>query len=1269
MAHVYNFKVPTLQLLVFALLSSFTSASQNTTSKWYFGNNAALDFMTTPPTVIVGSQLATNEGSSGISDQNGNLLFYTDGVTVWTSANTIMANGTGLNGNTSTSQAAIIVKQPGNANIYFIFTLNAANSATGLNYSVVDMSLAAGLGSVTILNVPLAGSSSERLTAVKHCNGIDTWVLSQSWNGDFRSHLVTSTGVSGTFTTSNVVGNAGTGPAYVGCMKFSPNGRKLGLAAANDPNLGFEIYDFDATTGIVSNRLFLIQNSFSFGVEFSPDGTKMYGALWGGPILFEWDLCAGNGAAIVASVYTTTTNDGGSLQLSKDGKIYMSRSGFNVMGEIPNPNVMGAGNGYTDNGQSIAPNTNSYGLPNFITSAFKQTLPPFTSTVNCVTASFNAPQIYQNYTLSCPASGYSLTNMVWNFGDPASGAANTSTLTNPLHHYSGLGTYTANLILYFSCGGGTDTIKQTVTINQACINVMSNGITCASLGSASVTAMFGTGPYSYYWLPAGPSGSLINNVYPGTYSVSVYDIGTSSSFTLPVTFTSSMAYTNTLSVSPSVPCFGSTTGTASILVSGGSGTQNCYWYDGNTTVITPTRNSLPAGNYTVTVVDAVSSCSTVNTFSITQPPNTTLNIAASGQTLCVNTPVTFTATNSGGVLPYTYTWTNGPQTDLWTTTQATGGVYVYTVTSRDANQCQKVATIPVNYGTVPIPSITANSNSLCFGSSLFLTGIGGNTFSWTGPNGVTGNLPNLVINSVTLPSGGIYTLNVISGPCTASTSHSVVIFPLPTPSFASSLVCENHNMTLTATPGGGTAFAWTGPQNFNSNQQNPVLPLVTMGNSGIYSLTATDVNLCKSTVTGSVVILQNPFVVAVGSSVCLGTPAKLVASGAVSYQWTGPNGFTASTGTVNIAAAPSVSQASYTVTGTALNGCTNVAVAYVNTTPLPIPSVSITPRACVNETITMQGFGGVHYDWKGPYNFSGSGSSVSFAALNLAYTGVYTVTAFDQLGCFATATDSLKLDPLPQGSLKSNAVNNCIPFCADFSFNLNSPAPLSSLSWQINGRQLTTPVFNHCFTTAGKTLITAKITDNIGCSNINNFEVEAYALPVANFDFYPQSPIEGIDQVEFVDGSSGASLAEWRWYFVNNNSQIANTKTTNYTFAGAGVYPVAMVVKNTWGCTDTSVKTIKVENDFGIYIPNAFTPNIDGKNDLFMAKGIGIVKYNMIVYNRWGQKIFESDEILKGWDGTYKGNDCPTGVYIWKLSAKNQNGKEFLQNGHVTLYR
>lgn len=1270
MNYLFSFKIFRLPILLGILFFSLTSNGQNETSKWHFGNFAGIDFMTTPPSAIIGASLTTSEGSSGISDAAGNLLFYTDGITVWNSTNAVMAGGTGLFGDPSTTQSAVVVKQPGNANIYYVFTLACCNAAIGVNYSIVDMNLSAGQGSVTVLNTNIAGASSERLTSVKHCNGIDTWVLSQDLNGDFRAHLVTAAGVSAIPVISSIPTNSATGPAYVGYMKFSPNGRKLGLAAANDPTVGFELYDFDASTGIVSNRLFLLQNAWSYGAEFSPDGTKFYGALWGGATLYQWDLCAGSNTAIVNSQFTVATNSGGALQLAKDGKIYMTRAGFTQMGEISTPNVMGLGMNYTDLGQSIAPNTNSYGLPNFITSGLKQPPPPFTYTPNCLSASFTAPQVFQNFTLNaCAASGYSLTGMQWNFGNPASGPANTSTLVNPTHVYTGLGTFQVKLILNYSCGGGSDTITQSVIINQPCVNVVSSGVSCFGTGSASVTASSGIGPYTYTWLPSGVTGSVITNLFPGTYSVIVNDAGSLTTYTAPVTVTPGIAYTSTVTNTPTLSCFGMTNGTASIQVSGGSGGQSYAWFNGSTTFTTPTLSNLPAGSYTVTVTDNLSNCVSTKTFVISQPTSNTLTISSGSLTACVNSNLTFTATHTGGTPAYTYTWTAGAQNSVNVVNQAVGGSYIYTVTSQDANNCQISRTIQATYVAMPIPSITANSNTLCYGTSLFLTGSGGNGFSWSGPNSVNGILPNLIINSVTLPAGGIYTLMVTTGPCTVTTTKSITVFPLPTPGFTSPIICENHNLTLTATPGGGTAFAWAGPLNFSSSQQNPVIPLVVFGNSGIYSLTVTDANTCKGIVTGSVTILQNPLVQAGGNTVCFGTPATLIASGAISYQWFGPNGFTANTGTVTIPAATSVSQQTYVVIGTALNSCTNSAPAYVNTTALPIPSLIITPRACVDEMVTLQGFGGNTYQWKGPYNFSASGASVSFAASNIGYAGVFTVTAFDQLGCFASTTGSLKLDPLPRGNLQSTSIYNCIPFCADFSFNQQSSAPLTSLIWKVNGQQINTPGFNYCFTTAGKTFITAQLTDNIGCSNTASFEVNAHALPVAKFDFYPESPIEGIDQVEFVNTSTGSNLTEWNWYFINNDGERANTKNTSHVFRSAGVYPVAMTVRNTWGCMDTIVKTVKVENDFGIYVPNAFTPNQDSKNDVFTAKGIGIVKYNLMVYSRWGQKMFESSDIFRGWDGTFKGEPCQNDVYIWKLSAVNQNGKEILLDGYVTLYR
>lgn len=1256
--------------LLYMLMAAFTGVAQNNTSaKWNFGNNAGLDFMTTPPTSILGSQLSTFEGCSGICDASGNLLFYTDGITVWNSANAVMTGGTGLDGNSSSTQAAVVVKQPGNPNIYFIFTLDCCNSATGVKYSVVDMSLSGGLGSVTTLNVPLAGASSERLTSVRHCNGIDTWVLSQSSNGDFRAHLVTAAGVSGSFTTSTVPGNSGTGPAYVGYMKFSPNGRKLGLAAANTATLGFELYDFDASTGIVSNRVYLAPHNAAYGVEFSPDGTKFYGALWGGSTLYQWDLCAGSGTAVAASLYTTTTNNGGALQLARDGKIYMTRSGFTVMGQINNPNLSGAAMNYTDNGASIAPNTNSFGLPNFITSGLKAPPPPFTNTISCLTASFTAPQVYQNYTVNgCAASGYSLSNMVWNFGDPASGPANTTTVTNPVHVYSNIGTFTANLILYFSCGGGSDTVRQQVVINQPCVNVVTSGISCSSQGSASVTATFGTGPYSYYWLPAGPSSSVNTGMYPGTYSVIVTDNSTFTSFTVPVTVTASTPYSGTVSASPSVACYGNMTGTASIAVSGGSGSQYYYWYSSTNTVTTPSVSGLAAGNYTVRVIDALSACSVTHTFAITQPSNGTLTASASQQTLCVNNTVTLTAVRSGGTPGYTYSWTGGPTTSTWATTQSTGGIYTYTITSLDTNGCAKVTTVPVNFVSMPVPSITVNTASLCVGSNLVLNGSGGTSYTWAGPNSFTSSSQSTLINNIAMAGNGIYTLTVVQGPCTVSTTQSVIVNALPTPSISAPITCEMHNLPLTGIAGGGITYTWSGPANYSSQQLSPVLPLVAMPNAGVYTLAVTNASGCIGTVTRSISILPNPFVQATGNTVCFGTPVALVASGAISYTWSGPGSYYGYTPTVTVLAT-SPSQLTYTVVGMAANGCTASALSYVNTNPLPTPSMSITARACINGTVLLEASGGRSYLWKGPYGFAASGQTVSFTASNAGYAGLFTLTAIDAIGCQGTTTGQLQLDPLPQGNLRDNVGKHCIPFCGDFSYEPRTPSPLTDLKWTVAGQTFTVPSFNYCFTLPGSYPVGVRLVDANGCRNEINYAIDAYGVPTANFEFYPEHPIEGVDQVEFVSTSTGQQLADWNWSFISNGGYKSQGEHTRYIFDNPGTYAVAMVVRNAWGCADTVVKSITVDSDAALYVPNAFTPNGDDDNEVFQAKGFGIVKYNMSVYTRWGQKVFDTNDFNKGWDGNFKGEPCKDDVYVWRLDAVNTAGKEFHLNGYVTLYR
>lgn len=1537
-----------IYLLIFFVLLGFGLQSQNQASKWCFGNQAGLDFMTNPPSIITQS-MNVNEGCASISDAAGNLLFYTNGSTVWNSLHQTMAGGTGLMGLTYIAQNSLIVKQPGNANIYFIFN---PSWNSGFYYSVVDMSLAAGLGSVTATNVQLAAGSAvngnyvyfDKVSATKHCNGTDVWVLTKetdynniNWNNannNFYAYLVTSAGVN----TTAVISAANTWTTnwgYTdGTMKISPNGTKVGLTSSYNGNnvlnqsySEFELWDFNSGTGAVTNSLALSMGnwnnnlngwSWGYGCEFSPDGTKFYGSspYWNnvnntGVGIAQWDLCAGSPTAVAASLYTVATQNQINnvnnwyyfLQLAPNGKVYVARYGQTFLDVINNPNAVGAACNYVPLAQSIGTRTCYAGLPNFMTSYFS-TLPPpppFTYTVNtttsCLTTSFTAPN---NPTFACSAMGYSVNGISWDFGDPNSGAANTSTISNPVHTYPVPGTYTTVLTFLNACG--SNSIALPVVINGASLTITTASITCASLGSATVTAQGGTGPFSYTWMPTAQTNSIATGLIPGNYSITVVDNGGNCAYTSTVNFASLVPFTGLLDNSASIPCNGVGSGTAAITLAGGSGNNNYFWNIGSSVITTPSVNSLPAGLHTVTVIDALTSCSVTQNFFINQPPAMNLNIVASSPTTCAGTSITFTATNSGGTpgpLPgYTYTWTNGPGTNTRTVSQAAAGNYSYYASSRDVNNCNITNTIvvtfvpnptlavsnvsicPLQVGTLiptgaasytylpsglsgpsftasplvttgytitgatagctatpvtssivlkpipsptitsnspvcngqalvmsssngsaylwvgplvfsssiksptinpaapgnsgvysltltaannctasttttltvhptptvavnsntvcvtqtinltansfvgasyfwqgplsytsnaqnpsisnatvamtgaynltvtslqgctntavanasvvalPIPVITPNTPSLCLGANLTLSASGGISYNWSGPNGFANASQNTGINNVTLLAGGIYSLLVTTGPCTATTTQSITVFPLPSPSASSVPTCDTKNLVLTSNGGGGIYYSWTGPLSFASSLQNPTITAASPLNSGLYTLLVTDVNNCQASTSTQVSILLNPIVKASGITVCIGNSAVLTASGAVSYLWSGPGNYSSNSSIASIPVANSVQPQVYTVMGTAPNSCTSVATAVLNTIPLPTPSLIVNPsKACVNSTVSLQGFGGDFYEWRGPYNLFSKSQTVSFTAVNLAYGGTYTLTAFSNAGCSSSTTGLLQIDAAPDGDLVNSSGNSCVPFCSDFSLVNKSPSPVVNTVWQINGREFNTPVFNYCFNQPGDYVVMGSFTNAIGCVNSSSFQVTGYPLPVADFEFFPENPVAGVDEVQFTNTSQGAQLSHYNWFFMNNRGPKVIGPNAAYTFENNGIYPVALVVRNIWGCADSVVKAIKVEPDFNVYVPNAFTPNDDGTNDVFLPKGTGIVKYDMVIYDRWGQKLFQTSDFTKGWDGTFKGEECKSDVYVWKAQVTDLTGKTKNLDGFVTLYR
>jgi gliding motility-associated-like protein len=1501
-------------LLACLILLSCGVIGQNEGAKWNFGNKAALDFMTNPPTIVLTSSLNTSEGCSGIADANGNLLFYTDGSTIWDAQNNVMPGGTNLGGNASTTQAAVVVKQPGSNNLYLVFSMGVCSG--NFRYSIVDMSLNGGLGSVISPSVLITGPCYEKMTSVRHCNGVDTWVLVQeSITGNFKAYLVTALGVNLVPIVSGPIVAVPAG-ACIGYMKFSPNGRKLGVCYWSAPNFGFDLYDFDASTGFVSNGVNLLNNLGAYGCEFSPDGTKFYGTSLNAAFFYQWDMCAGNNAAIIASQYTTACVSGGGMQLAINGKIYITHFGQTFLGVIDNPNNSGPAINYANNGQSVAPKLCTLGLPNFITSGFKTPTPPFTHTVSmlygCQTASFNAPPIIQNFSVvGCVASGYSLNGVTWNFGDPGSGAANTSTLMNPSHAFSSLGTFITSLIVNWSCGGGTDTIKQAVIISQPCLTVNSTSITCANLGSATVSASGGLGPYSYTWMPSGQTGPAATGLSPGSYTVTVFDQGNNFTYTANTVFTSLVPLTATVVNSSSITCNGASTGSAqAINVAGGSGTQSYFWTNGVMTSTLVNPSNLTAGVWTYTITDALTGCMASNAFIINQPPALVINLSSNTPSVCAGGSVALTATVSGGTPKnpspaYSYTWTGGPSTSSYVPVENISGLHVYTLTASDfynctisnsiainvianptlvvlnasicplqsatlavagannyswnavpgsytfavnplvntsyavtgENQgCFASATASITLKPVPIPTTSANS-PLCQGNTLIFSVSNGQAYSWTGPAGFTSTAQSNTITSVQLNQGGVYnvTLTAANG-CTASTSRFVNVKPLPLVSITpgNTSICLNTTSvalvsggnavqhtwtpvtglsagntptvganppvttiyTLTGSLNGCTAsavstvnvlsppnltvslsspslcaqalngspasivlsgsgaanytlstplhignsnpsgpssslgmlppFLQTGPATatlFGSNGvctvsstvvftviPNPTVsissptPVICAGQSFTYTSSGADSYVWSSATPGQTlyttgnVAVANPSINSVFSvmggslgcnsalqsstitvdplpsfsvypglaTICMGSSVPLIINGTgTSFNWAPSSGLSAVTGS-SVLASPTSLQ-TYTVSGS-LNTCTSTAMITVAVMPAPV-AVIATPAAsvCLNTSILMSGSGGLGYVWAGPQGFFTSGPNLELKAGSTAYSGNYTLTVTDQNGCKGSAVQHITVLGLPSGAIDTKGLQGCAPFMASSGFTMSPVcAPAMNLSWSVNGQQYSGSSFKYFVIEPGTYPVLGKVTDVNGCADTFTALIQGYAKPQADFYFSPDQPAEGLDPVLFTDASLDAVSFDW---FFGSNHQKSEQRNPEFVFDQAGTYPVALVVSNAMGCSDTIIKPVVIVSDFAVYVPNAFTPNGDSDNEIFMAVTRGVTQFSLVIFNRWGQQLFESSAAEAGWDGTFKGQPCKEDVYTWKIMVKGNSGTEKRLNGHVTLYR
>ena len=1072
------------------------------------------------------------------------------------------------------------------------------------------------------------------------------------------------------------------------------------------------------------------------------------------------------------------------------------------------------------------------------------------------------------------------------------------------------------LILYYSCGGGTDTLRQQVNITQNCLSVNSTSITCANLGSATVIPQAGLGPYTYTWLPTNQTGSVALGLNPGTHTILFSSPLSNYIYTTTSSFTSLIPLTGNFNNSASITCNGASTGTAAYSnLAGGSGNQNYLWSNGLNTYTVPNPNTLSAGLWSSTVTDALTGCSITNLFFITQPPPLIVNLSANTPSACAGSSITLSATVSGGTANYTFAWVAGSNSSTNTVSQNIAGTYNYSLSVYDSYSCSIAQSLSVNF--IPNPILTLNSASICplevgtltvsgatsytwsnnttgntftaspavstqysvIGSALSCTAVNsafivikplpnpiissnspvceaatlslscnsGTAYVWSGVNAFSSLSQNNTINPVNLNHAGLYNVTVTAAnSCTASTSATVIVKPLPTLTISpnSPSICANTTSVALNAIGTATLFNWQPNQNLSATNTQSVLaypnstqvytltgslngcilqktvavnvvpppnPLITLSSpsacaqalnsspntitltlsgANTYTLNAPNYfnnpnpsgpnspisllppyqatglstatlygsnGVCTISSTAVFTIIANPTVsinsytpiicagqsftyinsgasfytwssstpgqtlnatgnIAVvspsissvfsvfGSSlgcysalqtssitvnplpivsispnptfVCLGSEVALIAAGTGTfYTWQPPNYLNTTTGAQVNANPPQ--QINYTVIS-ALNNCTNSAVVTISVMPLPTPSITAnTTTLCLNQKLILQGFGGTSYSWLLPNNSILTSQTMTLMVNNSMYSGTYTLMVSDANACVNSATTTIKVENLPSGYLNyNNSLNNCVPFCNNYTFvpsgaTTTLSSNINQFNWQINNQSVSTQNrFSYCFINAGVYVVKGDLTSDLGCTNSVTMQIIAYPKPIADFTYSPEHPLENMEEVSFLNTGKDQNIKTFNWLFMFDKTEYSSNQINpSFLFENAGTYSVALIVTNDYQCKDTLIKTITVASDFAVYVPNTFSPNQDNKNEIFNAVTRGVNKYSIQIFNRWGQKVFESNDLNNGWDGTFKGQVCQSGVYGWKISASSYDGMLKELTGQVMVYR
>lgn len=613
--------------------------------------------------------------------------------------------------------------------------------------------------------------------------------------------------------------------------------------------------------------------------------------------------------------------------------------------------------------------------------------------------------------------------------------------------------------------------------------------------------------------------------------------------------------------------------------------------------------------------------------------------------ICFPNTVNFGNASIGG---NTYNWNFGDgnfsSNKFPSHNYSASGRYTVTLIVSDSNGCLKPDTASIVIQLIPPPTVTTSADTtVCPNDPVQLYAYGATSFVWT-PSATLNNAT--IFNPVaTTPVTTTYTVigTDICGTDTATVTVTVVSIPPVITTSPDDTICPNVSTQLNAY--GATTYIWSPSTGLNNPSiSNPIAtPLVTT----TYTVIGSN-NCGNDTNTVTITVSNFSFSTSPDTTICLGDTVGLRAYGGVSYSWS-PTANMLNSTSWNPLVFPPVGNIKYRVNITNADGCVGKDSVTVTVKGPPVPVLTNDLNSCPFRPVTLNASGATSYVWQPPYALSSTTGNSVISTTDTTIT--YYVDFYTACG---TSRDSVTITV---GNIVANSSpNDTVCFndsteiwaTGGISYSWSPPIYVSDPSKDIVKVKADIP-----------TTFRVIVTDAAGCTDT------AYTT----IYFFPKSFLNaGPDQV-LVYGQAtrlNASHSVGNFYWNSHYSLFCDTCTNSMVKPEIATDYIANLI-DSFGCHITD--TVKIFMDGSIYVPNTFTPNKDFKNETFVISGKDLIEFEITIFNRWGEVIYQSKDIDQHWDGNHKGKPCATDVYLWKIVYMDARLERTTKIGHVNLLR